>query len=273
MPQQMMLPTASLRPDPAQPRKNRDPEKQRQLNESVALHGVLQPITVRDDLVTVVSGAGRLEAALAASLKEIPALILDKQMAEWQYQNLQLVENVVRSDLSQFDLWQACVRLLKANPDWGMKDLARMLSYDISSMTRIMSPSRCIPQAVDALRERKIVFGHTYAISKAETPEEQLSILNFCLSGASRDAAEKAVRKKRNGRGATQTPEVKVAKGKFPMPKAIVQISGDGLTISTVIDVLTDLLKEAKAGHAQGMDIRALMALLIARTKDKAKKQ
>ena len=46
---------------------------------------------------------------VAAGLHEVPAVILDKSMAEWQYHNLQLVENVVRSDLSPFDLWQGCV--------------------------------------------------------------------------------------------------------------------------------------------------------------------
>src|SRR5713226_5722806 len=53
MPQQTMLLTASLRPDPNQPRKTRDPEKQRQLNESIALHGVLEPLGVRADRITL----------------------------------------------------------------------------------------------------------------------------------------------------------------------------------------------------------------------------
>jgi ParB family chromosome partitioning protein len=268
MTRQMMLPTASLslRSERGQPRITRDPEKQRQLNESIALHGILQPIGVRDDLITPIWGEGRILAALAAGLKEIPAVILDKSMAEWQYHNLALVENVVRSDLSQFELWQGCVRLMEANANWQLKDLAKALSYDASTMTRIMSPSKCIPQAVEALRERKIVFGHTYAISKAESPEEQLSLLNFCLSGASRDAAEKAVRKNR-GNGATST--MKVSRITCLLNGGTVQVRGEGLGMPELIGLLSDLLKAAERGHKDGMDVRAFQAVLKSKNKDK----
>jgi ParB family chromosome partitioning protein len=262
MPQQMMLPTATLMPDPTQPRKTRQPEKQRQLNESVATHGILQPLGVRNDRITVVWGEGRLIAALAANLKEVPAVVLDKSMAEWQYQNLQLVENVVRSDLSQFELWQGCVRLKEAN-SWGLKDLAKALSYDGSSMTRIMSPSNCIPPVVEAFREGKIVFGHTYAISKAESPAEQMELLNLALSGASREAVEKAGRKSRNGIATA----AKLSRVKIAMPKgATVVVNGNELSMTGVVELLAETLKEARKAADQ-FDVKTWVSMM----KDKAK--
>ncbi len=253
MPRQMMLPTASLRPDPEQPRKTRDPERQRQLNESVALHGILQALGVRDDLITVIWGEGRLIAARAAGLKEVPAVVLDKSMAQWQYQNLALVENVVRSDLNQFELWQGCVRLMEANSGWGLKDLAKALSYDPSAMTRIMSPSKVIPQALDAFREGKIVFGHTYAISKAESPEEQLSLLNMCLSGASRDAVEKAVRKNRTATTAT----VKLSRVRCPLSSGTtVVVSGPEMSLEDVIEALGLAMDAAKKANKESLDVK-----------------
>src|SRR4051794_32468351 len=123
MTRHVMVPTGPLREDPSQPRKSRDPEKQRQLNDSVATHGVLQPVGVRSEMVTVVWGWGRVLAARACGLAEVPAVVLGEGMAEWQYQNLPLVENVVRSDISQFDLYQGCLKLLEGNPDWGNKQL------------------------------------------------------------------------------------------------------------------------------------------------------
>ena len=76
---------------------------------------------------------------------------------------------------------------MEANTGWGLKDMAKALSYDASALTRIMSPSKCIPAAVDALRDGKIVFAHTYAISKAETPEGQARLLSLALAGISQE--------------------------------------------------------------------------------------
>jgi hypothetical protein len=159
---------------------------------------------------------------------------------------------------------------MKANSNWQLRDLAKALSYDASALTRIMSPSRCIPQAVEAFREGKIVFGHTYAISKAETPEEQLSLLNFCLSGASRDAAEKAVRKNRGNGTASAADAKKVNRIKCMVNGGVVQVSGDKLGMTELITLLADLLKAAERGHKDGMDVRAFQAVLKSKNKAKA---
>ncbi|MGH7173469.1 MAG: ParB/RepB/Spo0J family partition protein [Gemmataceae bacterium] len=267
MPQQTTLPTATLRSDPGQPRKTRDPEKQRQLNESIALHGILQPLGVRADKITLVWGEGRLIGARAAGLIEVPVVILDKSLSEWQYQNLQLVENVVRSDLSQFELWQGCVRLMEANPAWGLKDMAKALSYDASAMTRIMSPSKCIPAVVDAFRDGKIVFGHTYAISKAETPEEQARLLSPALAGVSRAKieAERVGRKNSN----SGTPAVRVNKVKCLLPSGVtVVVSGEGVSLDESIEALAEAMREMKRARELGYTAKTFAAAM----KDKARK-
>jgi ParB family chromosome partitioning protein len=261
MPQQTMLLTASLRPDRNQPRKTRNPEKQRQLNESIALHGILEPLGVRADKITLVWGEGRLIAALANGLKEVPAVVLDQSMAEWEYQNLQLVENVVRSDISHFELWQGCGRLLAANPGWGLKDLARSLSYDASAMTRIMSPSKCIPAWQEALKEGKVGISDCYAASKL--PEsEQPALLAMKLAGASRDAIERAGRKKRN----ENTPEVRVNSLRCPLPSGTtVVIKGRELTLLDAIQALFDLSKAMKRASEEGIDGRTFARMCAER--------
>ncbi len=265
MPQHAMVPTAPLKADPGQARGDRDPEKQRQLNESVAQHGVLQPIGVRYDRVHVVWGLGRLIAAVAAGLKEIPAVVLDEAMADWQCRSLSLVENVVRSDLTQFQLWQSCLALLQDRPDWGLGDLAKALSYDASSITRVMSPSKIIPDAVEALREAKINLGHTYAISKAGDPESQRGILSLCLSGATRDAAEKAVRKLKSA-AAPAAAAVKADRVKIATKEATVVVTGTDLCMLSLVELLSEVLKEARKSADQ-FDIKTWQRMMA----DKAK--
>jgi ParB family transcriptional regulator, chromosome partitioning protein len=265
MPQQTTLPTAVLKPDPNQPRKSRDDEKLRRLTESVRLLGVLQPIGVRSDRTTVVWGHGRLLAAIAAGLKDIPVIILDKPMTEGEYLVLQLVENTLRSDLSDYEQWRGCADALLKNPKWQLKDLAEMLSLDPSSLTRIMSPSKCIPAVVDALRDGKILFAHTYAISKAETPEEQARLLSLALAGTSRAKIE-AERAGRKGSNATASA-VKVLRVKIAMPEgASVVISGKELSMAEVVELLGETLKEARKAADQ-YDVKTWVSMM----RDKAK--
>jgi len=266
MPQQTRLPTASLKPDPNQPRKSRDPVKQRQLNESVKVHGVLQPVGVRPDRVTLVWGEGRWLAAREAGLKDIPAIILDEPKSEGEYTVLQLVENTLHSGLSDFDQWQGCADILRTNPQWQLKDLATMLSLDPSSLTRILSPSKCIPAAVEALREGKIGFAHTYTISKAGSPEEQARLLALALEGKSRAVleAERASHTSRNSGKAA----VRVQRVKCMLPSGIViVVSGEGLSLDDLIEALAEAQKEAKKAREQGLDAKTLQAVMRDRAK------
>jgi ParB family transcriptional regulator, chromosome partitioning protein len=260
----VMVPPEKLREDSGQPRKSRNSMSQKQLDESVAMHGVLQPVGVRYDLVTVVWGWGRVLAAIAAGIKEIPAVALDEGMAEWQYQNLALVENVVRSDISQFELWQGCVRLLEGNPGWGQSDVAKALSFDASNITKIMSPSKCIAPVVEALKAGKINFAHTNAIAKASCPEEQLSLLEFCRAAdwaATRDAVEAEVRK--NRKPATNSDgETKMAsrtKCVVPGKDATIQITaGSSMTLDQMIEVAKEWVKRATRASENGWNSKTL---------------
>ncbi len=266
MPQQTRLPTASLKPDPNQPRKSRDPVKQRQLNESVKVHGVLQPVGVRHDRITLVWGEGRWIAAGEAGLKDIPAIVLDEPRTEGEYAVLQLVENTLHSGLSDFDQWQGCAGILRTNPQWQLKDLATMLSLDPSSLTRIMSPSKCIPAAVEALREGKIGFSHTYTISKAGSPEEQARLLALALEGKSRAAleAERTSHASRND----GKPAVRVQRVKCVLPSGVnVVVSGEGVSLDESIEALGEAIKEMKRARDLGYTAKTFAAAM----KDKAK--
>lgn len=266
MPQQTRLPTASLKPDPNQPRKNRDPDKQRQLNESVKVHGVLQPVGVRQDRVTLVWGEGRWLAAREAGLKDVPAIILDEPKSEGEYTVLQLVENTLHSGLSDFEQWQGCAGILRTNPQWQLKDLATMLSLDASSLTRILSPSKCIPAAVEALREGKIGFAHTYTISKAGSPDEQARLLALALEGKSRAVleAERISHANRN----SGKPAVRVQKVKCLLPSGVsVVVSGQGVSLDESIDALGEALKEMKRARELGYTAKTFAAAM----RDKAK--
>ena len=244
MPQLTNLLTASLNPDPNQPRKVRDAEKQRQLNESIALHGVLQPLGVRADKRTLVWGEGRLIAAVAAALKEVPAVILDKAMAEWEYQNLALVENVVRSDLSQFDLWQGCVRLLEANPGWGPQGycessfVIRGQCHDQNHVA-VQGDTGSGPKPYGKARSSLATPTRS---AKQKHLKSRWRLLNLSLARPVRSRMRWKKKEGRSGTGGVQ--EAKAARVKIAMPNGSVVLSGNEMSMSEVVELL--------AGNAQG---------------------
>jgi len=96
-----MLPIHKVEPNPNQPRRDFDPEELQSLADSIATHGVVQPLTVRElgsGYYQIIAGERRWRAARMAQLREIPAVIVeadDKKVME-----LALIENLQRQDLN-----------------------------------------------------------------------------------------------------------------------------------------------------------------------------
>ena len=100
----LQLPLHKVEPNPLQPRKEFDPEALQALAESIAAHGMIQPLTVRETgsgYYQIIAGERRWRAARMAGLEEVPALVMeadDKKVME-----LALVENLQREDLNPME--------------------------------------------------------------------------------------------------------------------------------------------------------------------------
>ncbi len=98
------LPLRKLEPNPLQPRREFDEEALQALADSIAAHGVIQPLTVRpaeNGYYQIIAGERRWRAARKAGLTEVPVLVLeadDKTVME-----LALVENLQREDLNPME--------------------------------------------------------------------------------------------------------------------------------------------------------------------------
>ena len=96
-----LLPIYKVEPNPDQPRQDFDEEELQQLADSIAVHGVIQPLTVRElpsGYYQIIAGERRWRAARIAEMREIPAVIIeadDKKVME-----LALIENLQRQDLN-----------------------------------------------------------------------------------------------------------------------------------------------------------------------------
>ena len=99
------LPLTKIERNPNQPRKKFDQQALEELAESIRLHGVITPITVRhgekDGYYQIIAGERRWRAARLAGLKEIPAMVLE--VGEGEVMELALIENLQRQDLNPIE--------------------------------------------------------------------------------------------------------------------------------------------------------------------------
>jgi ParB/RepB/Spo0J family partition protein len=108
-------PTASLRPNPLNPRGRLDPADVDQLAASIVAHaahgGILQPLLITPD-GTVVAGHRRLAAARRVGLAEVPVIV--RALSPVEVLEIQLTENLQRSDLTAIEEGRAYTHLLEA---------------------------------------------------------------------------------------------------------------------------------------------------------------
>jgi hypothetical protein len=231
----------------------------------------LHPVIILPDNI-VLDGECRLRGLMLEDPDfEMDVIVVEKELAPGEIGELQLISALHSTSLRPYDQAVAIKEWVQHNPNASMKELADKIDRDSSMLGKLNSLWKTVPIVVKAAEEGKIGVMAWHQISLL--PEsEQFGLLQLHLAGA--PAAQiAAISLAKRRQAASDKPEPKVTKGKFPLTKAkaTVQISGDGLTISLVIDLLTDLLKEAKAGQSQGMDIKALTALLVAKAKEKPK--
>lgn len=121
-------------PKSGQPRKSFDSEALAQLADSISVHGVLQPILLREignDRYQIIAGERRWRAAKLAGLTDIPAMVLDKD--ELSVAQIALVENIQRENLNPIEEAMAFRSLAD---EYGMtqEELARQVGKSRSAI-------------------------------------------------------------------------------------------------------------------------------------------
>ena len=168
------LPRDAVQPDPDQPRKFFDEQALTELSASIASHGVLQPILVRegtDGIFVIVSGERRYQATLKAGLETIPAIITDGEPAE-----ISIIENLLRENLTAIEEAEGIERL-RAQHDYALSDLSRALGKAESTLSGILSLNRLPPEVKDDCRnDPKAVLGILMEIAKQKTPEKMTAL-------------------------------------------------------------------------------------------------
>ncbi len=155
-----MIPVNQIEVNPWQPRYDFDETALAELSESIKIHGLIQPITVRRmaaNQYQLVSGERRLRASKLAELTEIPAYIRianDQEMLE-----MALVENIQREELNPIEVAATYQRLMK-ECNLTHDKLAERVAKNRSTVTNMMRLLKLPPDIQQSIKDRKITTGH-----------------------------------------------------------------------------------------------------------------
>ena len=169
-----LLPIYKVEPNASQPRQDFDEEELQALSESIAIHGVIQPLTVRElpsGYYQIIAGERRWRAARMAGLTEIPVVIVeadDKKTME-----LALIENLQRQDLNAMEEALGYQSLMQ---DYGLtqEEASSRVGKSRSAVANALRLLN-LPQSIaQMLREGKLTAGHARAILKIKAEKKQL---------------------------------------------------------------------------------------------------
>jgi len=173
------IPIAQVARNPFQPRSEFNAEELLELQESLKVSGLLQPITVRrrrdKNGFELIAGERRLRAATKLGWKEIPAII--KDIDDRTLLSLALVENLQRTDLNPIEEGEGYYRL---SHDFGLtqQQIAETVGKDrttVANMLRVLQ----LPESVRRLlQEGKLTMGHAKVLLGLDDSEKIVTLAN-----------------------------------------------------------------------------------------------
>lgn len=174
------VPVEDIVPGPMQPRSSFDADELAELRDSIAQHGVIQPLTVRlrGDRYELIAGERRLRAARLAGLYEVPCIVMDIGLEDSGV--IALIENIQRSDLDFIEEAEGISRLIRL---FGLSqdEAARRLGKSQSAVANKLRILRLPSDVLEGLRAAHLTERHARALLRLDGAEEQRRALDFII--------------------------------------------------------------------------------------------
>ena len=178
----VLVPIEKVEASLKQPRKYFDDEALQDLADSIRIHGILQPITVRrlaSGYYQIISGERRWRAARIAQLAEVPVLIIEAD--DRKAMELGLIENLQREDLNPMEEAQGYRSLIE---DYGLtqEEAAQRVGKSRPAVANALRLLALPQEVVDFVTGGFLSAGHARAILGLKTPEEQVALAQKAVS-------------------------------------------------------------------------------------------
>ena len=168
-----LLPIYKVEPNPDQPRQDFDEEELQALADSITVHGIIQPLTVRETpngYYQIIAGERRWRAARMANLSDVPAVIIeadDKKAME-----LALIENLQRQDLNPLEEALGYQTLMN---EYGLtqEEAAGRVGKSRPAVANALRLLGLCPEVQERVRKGELSAGHARAILQLKSEKKQ----------------------------------------------------------------------------------------------------
>ena len=168
-----LLPIYKVEPNPDQPRQDFDEVELEALADSITMHGVIQPLTVRElpsGYYQIIAGERRWRAARIANLSEIPAVIIEAD--DKKTKELALIENLQRQDLNPVEEALGYQSLMDG---YGLtqEEAAARVGKSRPAVANALRLLNLAPEVLLQVRSGELSAGHARAVLSLKNEKEQ----------------------------------------------------------------------------------------------------
>lgn len=258
-------PIEQLRLDPSNPRKFFDEARDRELAQSIALHGMQVPMIayLTAELPEIADGQRRWLAAKEAKRKTVPIYLLPARPDDGELLTLQLTINEHRSQLNIVDEYEAYLRLMELR-GWSQAQLATGLAMRAAEVSSVMSVGKLTAEQRQLVRERQLSKTATCAVARLPADQRDECLQQAAAGKLTRDQLNAKARRK------TKADERKSQRIACCLREAKVTVKAiSGLNLSGLIDLLDDLIRLCRKARSDGLDIQTAVRVF----RDRARTQ
>ncbi len=171
----------AMKPNMNQPRKSFNEEKIDELAKSIEMHGIIQPIMVRDSKngYEIVAGERRWRAARRAGLKKVPCLV--RELDEQQNMLLAIIENMQREDLNPIEEAFALDEMIKTH-GLTQEEVSRSIGKSRPYITNSLRLLKLPEKVRDYVLKGNLSSGHARAIAGIKNEIQQIKAADKAVS-------------------------------------------------------------------------------------------
>ena len=213
------LPISQVEPGLNQPRKRFEQGALDDLTQSIQVHGIIQPLTVRrlsSGYYQIIAGERRWRAAKAAGLQEVPAVIIEAD--DRKVMELGLIENLQREDLNPAEEARGYRSLME---DYGLtqEQVAQQMGKSRPAITNTLRLLALPDEVMTLVEEGSLSAGHARAILGAPTAalqqEAARQVVEGQLSVRQTEALIKTLHKEKTAKPKEQLPNLSLYLGEL----------------------------------------------------------
>jgi ParB family transcriptional regulator, chromosome partitioning protein len=181
----LQVPIKRIIPNPRQPRVVFEESSLQDLANSIAAHGILQPLIVtqaeNEDQYQLIAGERRLQAAGLIGKETVPVII--RQADEQQQLEWALIENLQRADLNPLETAEGYRQLID---DFGLShdSLSERVGKSRTAVTNTLRLLKLPKSVLTALRQELISEGHARALLGLSSAQAQSAALQTILNSS-----------------------------------------------------------------------------------------